>query len=262
MMGKKPTKQPPVKKSPSQAIKTPPNKRPSTMNMAKNIGDLFNEAGRRVRRITTTRPFVQASVTIKMVGLSGFVTFFVFFMIQVIWGSEIAGALPETITTVDQSVFWVELLLLLGLFTGFGISMVVSIVIGEQQIRVGYDYSQRRQMVLSTLLAFVATWIILTFVAFVSMTTAYPEFLYNRDTPWYTALGVVFVSMLKIISYFVIYIFPRPTEFWLITIAMYFIILTIAFIMIVPPSLSVERNKRKKRVDELKQLKKKGAFMS
>jgi len=183
-------------------------------------------------------------------------------MIEVIWATEIVDALPDEITTIEQSIFWVELLLLIGIFTGFGISMIVSFVIGEQQIRQGYQHSQRRQMLLSSLLSFVLTFVVLTFTSFVSMIMKYPDFLYPPGTNPIVAVGLVFVSMLKTIAYFVIYIFPYPTEFWLITIGVYYVVLTILFVMLVPPSASVGKKERQKRLDELKTKKRKAAIIS
>lgn len=227
-------------------------------SISTNLESMFTKGQKVIRQVTISRPFVQVSVTVKTVGLSAFVTFIIFIMIEVIWATEIAGALPNDITTIEQSIYWVELLLLTGIFSGFGISIIVSIIIGEQQIRQKYEHSQRRQMLLSALLAFILTFAMLTFTSFVSMITIYPDFLYPPGTNPLYAVGLVFISMLKTIAYFVIFIFPYPTEFWLITIAAYFVVLTVLFIILVPPSSSIDKKKRDKRLESLKSKKRKG----
>lgn len=93
------------------------------------------------------------------------------------------------------------------------------------------------------------------------MATIYPDFLYDPGTNPLVAIGIVFVSMLKIIAYFVIYIFPRPTEFWLMTIAIYYVILTILFVMLVPPSSKLTKKKKQDRIDELRNMRRPSTFM-
>jgi hypothetical protein len=205
-----------------------------------------------VRRIIQTKKYVQISVTVKTIGISFFAAFISFYMIQVVWGSWFHDNLPD-IHTVEQSIYWIQILLLMGIFSGFGISIVTFLILGEEQVRSGYKNSQRIQMIKSALFSLVLTFFIMEMIAYLSMYDLDPTFLYPPGTNIAEALLVTLASPLKIIAYFVIYIYPYPSEFWIITIVIYFILLTIIFIEIVPPSIAIEKKKREKRFEDLRQ---------
>jgi hypothetical protein len=205
-----------------------------------------NEEKRVVKTKTIDKSkIVQAEIIAKTVGISAFISIIVFLMIQVIWADAISTALPE-IVTVSQSMFWVELLLLTGLFTALGISMIVFIIYGTQKDVTGETKGMSKQMIKSALISALVTFLVLVVISFIAV------FVYDPGV----FAGLTFIDyfgvFFEVIAYFVVYVYPDPAGFWTLTILMYYVILTVLFVLIVSRSKHLDGRRMQKKADSIR----------
>ena len=202
------------------------------------MADFFNKFKKDTgeKRVIKTKTIdktkmVQSEIVTKTVGISALISFIVFLMIQVIWADAIKTALPE-IVSVSQSLFWVELLLLTGLFTALGISVIIFIIYGTQKDVTKERKGMSNQMIKSALISALVTFLVLVVISFVAV------FVYDPGVFAGLSLIDYFGVFFQVIAYFVIYVYPDPAGLWTMSIIMYYAILTVLFI------LTVSRSKR------------------
>lgn len=203
----------------------------------------------RKKRTIDLATIVQLKTALKTVGISFIVSFVVFFMIQVVWGGEFASALPPDIVTAEESIFWIQLMLLIGLFIGFGISAIIFYIMGEENIVKGIKEkkrSQRWHMLTSAAWSLLVTFIVLIIISYISV-FAYDPYIFV-DLSFIDYFGTVFT----VITYFVIYVFPEPTFFWIVSVIVYYALLFVIFMLNVPPSKKIVDGKRMERIRKIR----------
>jgi hypothetical protein len=215
----------------------------------KSFGELKNKMKSssmltKIKKVDMTK-LVQAGIIAKTVGISGAVSFIVFLMIEVIWGSQFATSIP-VIRTIAQSQFWIELILLVGLFAGLGISIIVFIIYGSQKDITGTIKVQVRKMLSSAGWAAFVTFIVLVAISLIAV--------YTYDPGIFLGLTLIewFGIFLEVIADFVTFVYKYPALFWLYTIVIYYVILTVFFVMIVPRSEAHDARKRRRKIDEIR----------
>lgn len=198
-------------------------------------GHRSNSKFTRVKKINKVR-IVQASIIIKNWGLSAAISFTVFFMVQVIWADYFVSQLPD-IRTGAESMSAIQLLLLLGLFSGMIVSVIIFLILGREKNQRSKGKSQMRHMLESALISMLLTFATLIIISFISVFVYDPLIFEELNLIEY--FGVIF----EVMADFVIFIYPNPTGFWLISIAVYYSFLLVIFIFKVPRSREMDARK-------------------